>query len=457
MSRIETTILSNLIHAEDYSRKVIPFLKREYFSDKIEGIVSEEIFKFFENFNELVTPEVLAIEITNRRDINESELKEATEMVESFKHIPINEEWLLNETEAFCKQRAVYIAILESIQIIEGKDKNYTQEAIPSLLSEALSVCFDTSVGHSYIEDAEARFEFYRKVEEKIPFDIDLLNKITNGGVTRKSLNLLLAATGVGKSLVLCHFAAAALQQNKNVLYITLEMSEERIAERIDANLLNLGMAEMKTVEWNVFNSRMKKLKSKSQGQLIIKEYPTSSAHAGHFRALIEELKTKKDFSPDLIVIDYLNICSSQRMKYGNSVNSYTLVKSIAEELRGLGVEYNVPIWTATQSNREGINSSDLDLTNTSESIGLPQTVDLMLAIISTPELADLGQVMIKQLKNRYNDVNYYNKFVVGIDRNKMRIFDVENSAQEGVVTSTEIKSYTPKAKGERDTSGFKF
>ena len=349
-------------------------------------------------------------------------------------------------------------------------DKGQWDEYVLHIDGETVRVSanhlFETSTGWQFAKDlVELKNQYYLTVDgfksgnvvktgNKIPIvdiQVDHVNhRYYTNGVSSHN-------TGVGKSLVLCHFAAAALQQNKNVLYITLEMSEERIAERIDANLLNLGMAEMKTVEWNVFNSRMKKLKNKSQGQLIIKEYPTSSAHAGHFRALIEELKTKKDFSPDLIVIDYLNICSSQRMKYGNSVNSYTLVKSIAEELRGLGVEYNVPIWTATQSNREGINSSDLDLTNTSESIGLPQTVDLMLAIISTPELADLGQVMIKQLKNRYNDVNYYNKFVVGIDRNKMRIFDVESSAQEGVVSSTEIKSYTPKAKAERDTSGFKF
>lgn len=378
MSRIETTILSNLLYSEEYSRKVIPFLKKEYFSDRAEGIVSEEIFKFFENFNELATPEILAIEISNRRDINESELIDSTRLVESLTQTEINTAWLLDETEAFCKQRAVYIAILESIQIIEGKDKKYTQEAIPSLLSDALSVCFDTSVGHDYIEDADARFEYYRRKEEKIPFDIDILNKITGGGLSKKSLNVFLAGTAVGKSLVMCHIAASSLAQGKNVLYISMEMAEERIAERIDVNLLNIGMADMKTVEKSVFDNRIQKLKNKTNGTLVIKEYPTSSAHAGHFRAMIEELKVKKNFIPDIIFIDYLNICASQRIKYGNGANSYTIVKSIAEELRGLAVEYDVPLVSATQANREGINSSDLDLTNTSECIWVEEKVKLL-------------------------------------------------------------------------------
>jgi replicative DNA helicase len=456
MSRIETTILSNLIYDEEYSRKVIPFLKKEYFADRIESIVSEEILKFFETFTKLATPEILSIEISNRRDINATELTQAQTLVESLSHNEIDPNWLLEHTESFCKQRAVYIAILDSIQIIEGKDKVHTQEAIPNLLSEALSICFDTNVGHDYFSDAESRFEFYRRVEEKIPFDIDILNKITAGGLSRKSLNIFLAGTGVGKSLVMCHMAAATLAQNKNVLYITMEMAEERIAERIDVNLLNLGMSEIKTIDKNIFDSRIQKLKKKAQGTLIIKEYPTASAHTGHFRALIEELKAKKEFVPDIIFVDYLNICASQRMKFGTGVNSYTYVKSIAEELRGLAVEYNVPLVSATQSNREGINSSDLDLTNTSESIGLPQTCDLMLALISTEELEELGQIMIKQLKNRYNDPSYYKKFVVGIDRNKMRIFDVENSAQVGLVAPSQpVPTYTPKVK--KDTSNFKF
>lgn len=458
MSRIETTILSNLLHDEEYSRKVIPFLKKEYFSDNIEAIVAEEIFKFFEVFTKLATPEILSIEISNRRDINDSQLVDAHQLIDTLVHTEINATWLLNETESFCKQRAVYLAILDSIQIIDGKDKQYTQEAIPTLLSDALSVCFDTNVGHDYFHDSDERFDFYRRVEEKIPFDIEILNKITAGGLSRKSLNILLAGTGVGKSLVMCHFAASALSQGKNVLYITMEMAEERIAERIDVNLLNLGMNEIKTIDKNIFDSRIQKLRKKAQGTLIIKEYPTASAHAGHFRALIEELKSKKDFAPDIIFVDYLNICASQRMKFGAGVNSYTYVKAIAEELRGLAVEYNVPLVSATQSNREGINSSDLDLTNTSESIGLPQTCDLMLALISTEELEELGQIMIKQLKNRYNDPSYYKKFVVGIDRNKMRIFDVENSAQETIVLPQDSQSLIQR--GGRvmpDTSGFKF
>ena len=458
MSRIETTILSNLLHDEEYSRKVIPFLKKEYFSDNIEAIVAEEIFKFFEVFTKLATPEILSIEISNRRDINDSQLVDAHQLIDALVHTEINATWLLNETESFCKQRAVYLAILDSIQIIDGKDKQYTQEAIPTLLSDALSVCFDTNVGHDYFHDSDERFDFYRRVEEKIPFDIEILNKITAGGLSRKSLNILLAGTGVGKSLVMCHFAASALSQGKNVLYITMEMAEERIAERIDVNLLNLGMNEIKTIDKNIFDSRIQKLRKKAQGTLIIKEYPTASAHAGHFRALIEELKSKKDFAPDIIFVDYLNICASQRMKFGAGVNSYTYVKAIAEELRGLAVEYNVPLVSATQSNREGINSSDLDLTNTSESIGLPQTCDLMLALISTEELEELGQIMIKQLKNRYNDPSYYKKFVVGIDRNKMRIFDVENSAQETIVLPQDSQSLIQR--GGRvmpDTSGFKF
>lgn len=454
--RIEHTILSNLIHDEEYSRQVIPFLQKEYFSDRVEGVITEEILNFFSEFNKMASKEVLLIQVSKRRDIGAKELDDAEKLIKSLEHTEINFDWLMKESEAFCKQRALYNAILLSIQIIEGNDKNYTPEALPSLLSEALSITFDSSVGHNYIEDADARFEFYRRKEEKVPFDIDLLNRITDGGLSRKSLSVLLAGTGVGKSLVMCHFAAANLIANKNVLYISMEMSEERIAERIDANLLNLGMSELKAVDERIFSSRIEKLKNKTNGQLIVKEYPTGSAHTGHFRALVEELKSKKNFVPDVIYIDYLNICASQRMKHGAGMNSYTYVKAIAEELRGLAVEYNVPLVSATQANREGINSSDLDLTNTSESIGLPQTTDLMLALISTPELEELGQIMIKQLKNRYADLNYYNKFVVGIDRNKMRIFDAENSAQVGIVVAT-TPTYTPKAPKQSDTSGFVF
>jgi replicative DNA helicase len=341
-----------LIHDEEFSRQVIPFLQKDYFSDRVEGVITEEILNFFSEFNKMASKEVLLIQVSKRRDIGAKELDDAEKLIKSLEHTEINFDWLMKESEAFCKQRALYNAILQSIQIIEGNDKNYTPEALPSLLSEALSITFDSSVGHNYIEDADARFEFYRRKEEKVPFDIEMLNKITDGGLSRKSLTVLLAATGVGKSLVMCHLAAANLLQNKNVLYISMEMSEERIAERIDANLLNLGMSELKTVEEKIFNSRIEKLKNKTNGRLIVKEYPTSSAHAGHFRALIEELKSKKNFVPDIIYIDYLNICASQRMKHGAGMNSYTYVKAIAEELRGLAVEYNLPLVSATQANR---------------------------------------------------------------------------------------------------------
>lgn len=455
MARIETTIISNLLYDEDYTRKVIPFIKKEYFSDRSEALLVEEILAFYSDYNKPTTKEILEIQISNRMGLGAPDVIEAHRILEALDQTEINVDWLIRETESFVKERAVYNSIMASIRIIEGKDDKYTPEAIPSLLSEALGITFDSSVGHDYLEDSDARFEQYRSAEEKLPFDIEILNKITNGGLTRKSLNIIMAGTGCGKSLFLCHTAASSLTQNRNVLYITLEMSENKIAERIDANLLNLGMQELKTVEYSIFNSRVQKLKKKSMGRLIVKEYPTGSAHVGHFRALLEELKLKKNFMPDLIVIDYLNICASQRMKMGNSVNSYTYIKAIAEELRGLGVEYNVPILSATQSNRGNQNSSDMELSDTSESFGLPMSADLFLGLIATDELTELDQIMIKQLKNRYNDVNYYNKFVVGIDRNKMRIFDAENSAQVGIIPqqSTSYASAKPKI----DTSDFIF
>jgi hypothetical protein len=454
MSRIETTILSNLIHNQDFSQKALPFIKKEYFADRSEAIIAETILSFVNDFGSLPTKEIMTIQVSNRPDVSDEALSELVHLIDSFEHKDTSQEWLLDETEKFCKHRAVINAILSSMQIIDGKNDKFTPEAIPTLLSDALSICFDTNVGHDYFDDSSDRYDFYNRVEEKIPFDIDILNKITSNGLAKKSLTVLLAGTGVGKSLVMCHFASAALMQSRNVLYITMEMAEERIAERIDANLLNLGMNELKTVEKDIFNSRLNKLKKKSHGKLVVKEYPTSAAHTGHFRALIEELKSKKNFVPDIIFVDYLNICASQRMKFGGGVNSYTYVKAIAEELRGLAVEYNVPLISATQSNREGLNSSDLDLTNTSESIGLPQTCDLMLALISTEELEELGQIMIKQLKNRYNDPSYYKKFMVGIDRNKMRIFDVEESAQSGL---SDTPSYTPKSRHEKSTNDFVF
>jgi len=431
--RIENTIINNLIFDEQYCRKVLPFLNKRYFSDRKESIVFEEINKFFEAYNKPITKEILQIEVMKRSDISGGEEQEFIKSFDSIVKQDTNHEWLVNETESFCKKKAVYNAILDSIGIIEGRDKNLQEDAIPSLLSSALGVSFDSHVGHSYIDDGDERYAYYHRVEEKIKFDLDMLNKITKGGLSKKTLNVILAGTGVGKSLAMCHFASANLLDNKNVLYITMEMAEERIAERIDANLLNLSMDELKVVDKPIFDSRLDKIRKKSQGRLIIKEYPTAGAHAGHFRALLEELKLKQEFAPDIIYIDYLNICSSQRLRYGANVNSYTYIKTIAEELRGLAVEYSVPIVSATQTTRSGFTNSDPGLEDTSESFGLPATVDLMLALISTEELEEMGQIMVKQLKNRYNDPSYYKKFVIGVDRSKMKLYDVEVSAQQNI------------------------
>jgi replicative DNA helicase len=433
MQKIEKIILSNLLHNEDYCRKVLPFIKTEYFSDHFEKVIAEETLNFFNEFNKPASLEILAIQIGKRKDLRKEQLDSIENYINEldFKHT--NEDWLAKETEKFCKQRAVYGAIIRSIEIIDGKDKQLTQDAIPSLLTDALSVSFDKSVGHDYLDDFASRFDFYRRIEDKIPFGLELFNKITKGGLSNKTLNVILASTGVGKSLFMCDYAAAALGQGKNVLYVTLEMAEERIAERIDANLLNMTMEELAEVDKEIYETRMNKLIKKTSGKLIIKEYPTSSAHAGHFRSLIEELKLKRNFIPHVIVVDYLNICASSRLKYGAGVNSYTIVKSIAEELRALAQEYNVPVLSATQTTRDGMNNTDIDLTNTSESIGLPQTVDLMFALISTEELENLNQILVKQLKNRYNDLNYYKRFVIGVDRARMKLFNVEASAQANI------------------------
>lgn len=460
--RIEKTILNNLVFDEEYSRTVLPFLNKRYFSERQESILFEEINKFFIEYNKCITPEILSIEVLKRKDISGGEEKEIEGLLSSIAQSDTNKEWLLHETEAFCKKKAVYNAILDSIGIIEGRDKTFQEDAIPSLLSDALAVSFDTNVGHSYIDDSDSRFEFYHRVEEKVKFDLDIFNKITKGGLSNKTLNIILAGTGVGKSLAMCHFASGNLLDNKNVLYITMEMAEERIAERIDANLLNLSMEELSVVDKAIFDSRLDKIKKKSRGKLIIKEYPTAGAHAGHFRALLEELKMKQDFAPDVIYIDYLNICASQRLRANANANSYTLVKSIAEELRGLAVEYNVPIVSATQVTRSGFNSSDVELTDTSESFGLPATADLMFALISTEELENLGQLMVKQLKNRYADPSYYKRFVIGIDRSKMKLFDLEESAQQNIHDSGQPADDKPlfdKSNfGSRlQTEGFKF
>lgn len=428
--RIEQKILSNLIFDENYCRKVIPFIKKEYFADRKEVILADEIVSFFTKYNKPASKEILQIEVSNRKDLNDKELAELGEFINTLSQEPVNEDWMLEHTEKFCKDRAIYNGVLSAIRIIDGNDKQNTQDAIPSILSDALAVSFDNHIGHDYLDDHNERYDFYHRVEEKIPFDLEMFNKITKGGLSKKTLNIALAGTGVGKSLFMCHMGAGCLTQGKNVLYITMEMAEERIAERIDANLLNLTMDELKVIDRDIYESRIAKIKSKTTGKLIVKEYPTAGAHSGHFRALLEELKLKREFKPDIIFIDYLNICASQRMKQGGSINSYTYIKSIAEELRGLAVEYNVPIVSATQTTRSGFTNSDPGLEDTSESFGLPATADFMFALVSNEELEGLNQIIVKQLKNRYNDPGFYKRFVVGIDRAKMKLYDVEASAQ---------------------------
>jgi replicative DNA helicase len=428
--RIEQKILSNLIFDENYCRKVIPFIKKEYFADRKEVILADEIVSFFTKYNKPASKEILQIEISNRKDLNDKELSELADFIGTLSQEPVNEDWMLEHTEKFCKDRAIYNGVLSAIRIIDGNDKQHTQDAIPSILSDALAVSFDNHIGHDYLDDHNERYDFYHRVEEKIAFDLDMFNKITKGGLSKKTLNICLAGTGVGKSLFMCHVGAGCLTQGKNVLYITMEMAEERIAERIDANLLNLTMDELKVIDRDIYESRIAKITAKTKGKLIVKEYPTAGAHSGHFRALLEELKLKREFKPDIIFIDYLNICASQRMKQGGSINSYTYIKSIAEELRGLAVEYNVPIVSATQTTRSGFTNSDPGLEDTSESFGLPATADFMFALVSNEELEGLNQIIVKQLKNRYNDPSFYKRFVIGVDRAKMKLYDVEASAQ---------------------------
>jgi replicative DNA helicase len=434
-ARLEKTILSNLIHQEEYCRKVVPFIKPEYFSDQFERLVAEELLSFFTQYNKPASLDILAIQI-GKRKLHPDQIDGIEKYINTLDFKTENEDWLLSNTESFCKKQAVYNAIIDSFEIIEGKNGTLTEDAIPSLLSDALAVSFDSSIGHDYLEQFADRYEFYNRKEEKLEFDLELFNKITKGGLPRKTLNMILAGTGVGKSLFMCHYAASILMQGKNVLYITLEMAEERIAERIDANLLNMTMEELSKVTQDIYETRIGKLIKKTAGKLIVKEYPTASAHAGHFKSLLEELKMKRNFKPDAIVIDYLNICSSSRMKHGAGVNSYTYIKSIAEELRGLAVEYNVPVLSATQTTRGGYDNTDVDLTDTSESFGLPATVDFMFALISTEELENLNQIMVKQLKNRYNDPSYYKRFVIGVDRARMKLYDVEDNAQSNIADS---------------------
>lgn len=458
MEQVEFLILRNLLYNEPYVRKVLPFIKSEYFENQNQKIIFEEIFSFIDEYNDLITKEALCIEIEKRTDINESTYKEILQIVSCLDDISVELQWLIDTTEKWCRDRAIYLALMESIHIADGKDEKKNRDSIPSILSDALAVSFDSHIGHDYLGDYESRYEFYHKKEEKLEFDLEYLNKITKGGIARKTMSIFMASTGAGKSLTLCHIAASTLLQGKNVLYITLEMSEEKIAERVDANLLDVDIKDFSTLPKSVFESKVNSVSKKTQGKLIIKEYPTSSAHVGHFKSLLNELKLKKSFTPDLIVVDYMNICSSSRYKNNISVNSYSFVKSIAEELRGLAVEFNVPLITATQVNRNGTNNSDIELTDTSDSMGGPMSADLLLALISTEELEELGQIMFKQLKNRYNDPTIHKRFVVGIDRAKMRLYDVEQSAQNGILDKGREEEYDyEERKPKKSFDGFKF
>ena len=438
MDKVEILILRNLLYNEEYLRKVIPFIKADYYEDSNQRIVFEEIEKFVQEYNQPASKEVLCIEVEKRQDINDTTFSEITKLISYLEDVPTDYDWLCDTTEKWCRDRAIYLALMESIALADGKDQEKDRDAIPSILSDALAVSFDAHVGHDYLLDYEARYETYHRKEDKIEFDLEFFNKITKGGLPNKTLNIALAGTGVGKSLFMCHVAASALLNGKNVLYITLEMAEEKIAERIDANLLNVPIQEITELPKVMFENKVTNLAEKTQGTLIIKEYPTASAHAGHFKALLSDLKLKKDFTPDLIFVDYLNICASVRYK-GAVVNSYTYVKAIAEELRGLAVESNLPIISATQTTRSGYGNSDPDLTDTSESFGLPATADFMFALISTEELEQQGRILVKQLKNRYNDPTTSRKFILGIDRAKMRLYDVADDSSAITIEDEEV------------------
>ena len=437
--RIEQTILKNLIQSDSFSRKVLPFIKDEYFTETDEKTVFNEIKNYFEKYTKTPTAEALLINLENNTRLSDSDLVQSKSIVGSIEKSSEEtpQEWLIDETEKWCKDRAIYIAVMDSIEVLDEKSKR-SKGDIPELLKDALSVSFDTNIGHDQLEDADDRWEFYNREEEKLPFDLEYFNKVTKGGLPNKTLNICLAGTGVGKSLFMCHMASANLMMNKNVLYITLEMSEEKIAERIDANVLNIPIQDLADVTKTQFGKKVDKLKGKTTGKLIIKEYPTAAAHVGHFRHLLQELDIKKDFKPDMIYVDYLNICASHRVKPGQGANSYTLVKSIAEELRGLAVEFDVPIMSATQTTRSGYGSTDVELTDTSESFGLPATADFMFALISSEELEELDQMVVKQLKNRYNDPTVFKRFVIGVDRSRMKLYDCEQEAQEELIENAE-------------------
>ena len=441
VKNVERVILQNLIYNEEFSRRVTPFLKTEYFHDPVERMVFSSAREFIVKYNALPTKEAIVIDLNKNSDINEEQFKHLGQLMEELSSEDVPElSWLTNEAEDFCKDKAIYNAIMESIHIIDDKSKTKTANAIPEILSDALAVSFDVHIGHDYLEDADERYEFYHKVEKKIPFDLEHFNTITGGGTPSKTLNIVMAGTGVGKSLFLCHHAANCLSQNNNVLYITCEMAEERIAERIDANLFDITIDAVQDLPRILYKKKLENLKSKIKGTLIVKEYPTATANANHFRALLDELWMKKKFKPDIIFIDYLNICSSARLKSGNNVNSYTYIKAIAEELRGMAVERDVPIFSATQVNRGGFNNTDVGLEDTSESFGLPATADFMVALITTEELEELNQIMVKQLKNRYNDVATNKKFILGINKGKMKLYDVEKNAQIGILRSNQTE-----------------
>jgi len=466
---LENKILKHLLYDDEFIRKSIPFIKSEYFEDATEKVVFQQIHDYIIKYNTAPTVEALSIELGSLDNLNDEQYKKTIALVESISRDDTSEndtEWLVEHTETFCQDRAVYNAIMESISIINEESKTLTKGSIPSILSDALAVSFDNHIGHDFIADAEQRYEFYHKVEQRIPFDLDYMNRITKGGLPNKTLNIILAGTGVGKSLAMCHFAAANLAIGKNVLYITLEMSEERIAERIDANLMNTELDKLASMSKENYLKKIDRIKSKTKGKLLVKEYPTASANVSHFKHLLSDVKIKKQIIPDIIYIDYLNICGSARVKGNASVNSYTLVKSIAEELRGLAVENDVPIVSATQTTRSGFDNSDVSLTDTSESFGLPATADFMVALIASEELSDLNQVMVKQLKNRYNNPDTNKRFVIGIDKSKMKLYDAEQSAQHDISDSGQSADDKPvfdksdfgnRQSEERDYSGFKF
>lgn len=451
--KLEQTILKNLIYNEEYLRKVIPFLKAEYFQHGTERIIFNEISSFVSSYNTTPTIEAVVLAIKEKKNLTDDQVAKCEDYIHEIEQNKESSkiDWLLDKSEIFCQEKAIYNAVLASISILDGKDKTQEKGAIPKILADALGVGFDTNIGHDYLENSDERYEFYHRKEERIPFDLEYFNKITKGGLPAKTLNIALAGTGVGKSLFMCHVAAGCMVQGKNVLYITMEMAEEKIAERIDANLLNVTIDELATLSKEMYDKKVQRVRNNTTGKLIIKEYPTAAASTVHFRTLLNELHLKRSFTPDIIFIDYLNICASARIKAGANVNSYTYVKSIAEELRGLAVEYGVPIVSATQTTRSGFTSSDPGLEDTSESFGLPATADLMFALITSEELEALNQIMVKQLKNRYSDPTTHKRFAVGIDKSKMRLYDVEQAAQDGIIDAGKVDDKPLNSFGERE------